>query len=107
MSGPKSGTWCVVSEGGLSVAEAQRVLAHYLDCILACRRQLEDLQRRHPELNIDLRPDTMDPSCAETAEAIAAELNNRYQIEGLAKLNFSISIAFAPPKQSRVKFGAL
>ena len=81
MSGPKSGGWHVVPAGqGISAAECQRLLRHYLECILNFRLQLEALQRRHPELQIHVDVDSLPPEAPGSIAAIVTELNNRYEI---------------------------
>jgi len=81
MSGPKSGGWRVVpSDQGLSAGEAQKVLHHYLECILQYRKQLEELQRRHPELQIHYDIDAISPDGPGSIQAITSELNHRYEI---------------------------
>ena len=81
MSGPKCGSWRVVyGGGGYSARECQRILRHYLECILQFRDRLEALQRRHPELQINTYTDELPSGAPAAVEAIVAELNNRYRI---------------------------
>lgn len=81
MSGPKCGGWRVVPAGqGMSLEEAQRLCAHYLECILEYKDRLIALQKKHPELQISYRIDSIDTTKEAAAADIARELNNRYEI---------------------------
>lgn len=91
MSGPKSGSWRVTpaasaAEARASWEHALKQLRHYRDCILRFRKQLEALQRRHPELKIHYEVDELTniESLIETnsfdGQRVVEELNNRFEI---------------------------
>lgn len=65
---------------GISFREAKALLRHYLDCILQFRKQLEALLRRQPELRLNTWVDDMSDTDPNIGQAIASELNNRYEI---------------------------
>jgi hypothetical protein len=84
MSGPKSGTWCVIQmseeEARASRLYAMEQLKFYLDCILSFHEKLARLQKEHPEFQIHTDVDQIVEPSSDDAEQIVAELNNRYEI---------------------------
>ena len=64
----------------MPIAEAKRLLVHYRQCIMQFHKQLELLKQRDPSVTINMGPEHIPDGNPETAVAVAAELNHRFDI---------------------------